>query len=793
MLRKQWKRLTKMLAVLLCGALIFPATSGYAKPSHVHNTDLKELHVHNGQLEGEFSTELKEYVVKTTEEELLLWITPVAVNAKVAVNGERVNHRKVVEVEVPSSKERVQIDIATPKGIKDTYTLFVEKGPDYDLKDVTLFQNGNGSVIEDYQLGFQKAEVMDGVKAYLMFYSKKDFYEVWDYMTGLTAEQIDQHLTSQEEGENKDKLYKISNLSYADGVGNTFRSKQVDVITGKPLNVGDYHAYAATLGENGVLGMTEADRTISINPYPTNLDLLGSGKDIENYSVTFEQTDDEKVTHYFLFYSSKGLTKLLEPLISGGDLEFLEELQRENRGKLLSLHEIGNKPVSFAPNQKTIEGEALSNELYYAYVTAVSAEKVLGSSKSLKMINTNTMPLPLETIGDGVGTLLPAGGATGDTDAYFNSIREATGVERPRIAIFNSSRDSVDVAYDYYHLDDGPYLALETEFRNRGFEPVYIPIAIDTFEFVAYDEYFVNLVKSSHAVMLQGGDQMKHARSLLENDGKPTPLLEAVQYVHDNGGVVAGTSAGAHVMSNPMFGVGRSFESLVINDTEVKTVADVPLTGFLDPTLKDNNFQIPGLGLVENILTDTHFDMRGRLGRLLVAMRDTGHEIGVGLDEGTALEIKGNIGEVVGENGVWILDASAATFNEKGASLGFEVDDVMVHYLTEGDTFNLVTKEVIPAANKQEVVRSEDALYESPDLFGGEYESTKSLLSFAKSAETKQVSTVKGNASDPVFAIQWAKDDVSKYYQSDEVYIPDSLALFKKGTVTNIRLSLWVE
>ncbi|KPB03211.1 cyanophycinase [Bacillus sp. CHD6a] len=793
MLRKQWKRLTKMLAVLLCGALLFPTTSGYAKPSHVHDTDLKKLLVLNGQLEGEFNAEVKDYTVKTDKDKLLLWIAPVAVNAKVAVNGKRVNHRKIVKVKVPSSKARVQIDVATRKGIKTTYTLAVEKGPDYDLKDVTLFQNGDGSLIQDYQLGFQKADVMDGVKAYLMFYSKKDFYEVWDYMEGLTPEQIEQHLTSQDEGENKDKLFKITNLNYADGGGNTFRSGQLDVLTGKPLNVGDYHAYAATLGEDGILGMTEADRTISLNPYPTKVELLGNGGEIENYSVTFEQADDEKITHYFLFYSSKGLTKLVEPIISAENLESLEELERENRGKLLSVNEMENEQIFFAPNQKTIEGDTLGNGLYYAFVTAVSEVKVLGSSKSLKMINTNSMPVPLETIRDGAGTLLPAGGATGDTDEYFHAIREAAGVERPRIAIFNSSRDSVDVAYDHFHLDDGPYLALETEFRNRGFEPVYIPLAVDTFHFISNDEYFINLVKSSHAVMLQGGDQMKHARSLLEDDGTTTPLMEAIRYVYENGGVVAGTSAGAHVMSNPMFGVGRSFEALVNNDTEVKTIADVPLTGFLDASSKDNNFQIPGLGLVENILTDTHFDMRGRLGRLLVAMRDTGHEIGVGLDEGTALEVKGDIGKVVGENGVWILDASDAIFNEKGKAPGFEVDDVTVHYLTEGDTFNMVTKVVIPSEDKQKVDRSDATPFQSSNLFRGEYESTKSLLSFAKSTETEQVTTVKGDATEPVFALQWKKGNISRYYQSDGNYEPKALASYKKGTVTNISLSLWVQ
>lgn len=793
MLRKRWNRLTKVLAILLCGVLLFPAANGYAQPSHVHKKGLMELVVHNGQIQGEFSQTIKEYRVKTDEDQLALSITPIAVNAKLAVNGERVNHRKQVKVDLPTNKKRVHIEVATPKGEQDTYTLFVEKGPSYDLKDVTLFQNGDGSVIQDYQLGFQKAEVMDGVEAYLMFYSKTGFYEVWDYVKGLTPEQIDQHLTSKTEGENKDKLFKITNLSYADGGGNTFRSGQVDVMSGKPLGVGDYYAYAATLGEDGVLGMTEADRTIRIMPYPTDVEVIGSGKQIENYSVTFEQADDGKITHYFLFYSSLGLTSLVEPFISGGNLEFLEELERENSGRLLSVEEIGNAPIPFAKNQKTIEGDPPHSGLYYAYVTAVSEEAVLGSSKSLKMINTNSMPVPLETIGEGVGTLLPAGGATGNTDAYYHAVREATGVERPRIAIFNSSRDSVDVAYDHFHLDGGPYLALETEFRNRGFEPIYIPLAIDTFEFVAHDNYFVNLVKSSHAVMLQGGDQMKHARSLLNDDGTATPLLEAIQYVHDNGGVVAGTSAGAHVMSNPMFGVGRSFEALVINDTEVKSIADVPLTGFLDPSIKNNNFQIPGLGLVENILTDTHFDMRGRLGRLLVAMRDTGHEIGVGLDEGTALEITGDIGKVVGENGVWILDVSGATFNEKSTVPGFEVEDVIVHHLTEGDTINLVTKEVVPNENKQELIEHDDTLYNSSHLFDGAYESTKSLLSFARSSKTEQVTSIKGGASDPVFALQWAKDSVTKYYQSDEGYKTVELTSYKKGTVVNIRLSLWLE
>lgn len=58
--------------------------------------------------------------------------------------------------------------------------------------------------------------------------------------------------------------------------------------------------------------------------------------------------------------------------------------------------------------------------------------------------------------------------------------------------------------------------------------------------------------------------------------------------------------------------------------TEAYSIEDEPFSGDLFPEMDNNNLSIPGIGLVPSeVLDDTHFDVRGRLGRLVVAMRDT--------------------------------------------------------------------------------------------------------------------------------------------------------------------------
>ncbi len=213
------------------------------------------------------------------------------------------------------------------------------------------------------------------------------------------------------------------------------------------------------------------------------------------------------------------------------------------------------------------------------------------------------------------------------------------------------------------------------------------------------------MIKTCDAVWMQGGDQAKHAKCLLRGDGSDTKILEAMRYVHDRGGVIAGTSAGMHIMSDPVFGYGNIEDSLIANETEAFTIEEIPNINSIDTEIENNNLMHPGIGFMPaGVVNDTHFDERGRLGRLIVAMRDTEAEIGIGADEGTGFaitEIDGDmVGEVVGNHGIFIVDSYYADYEGSGQDVAFGVDELLVHYLSKGDTYNFDSYEVIPASNK---------------------------------------------------------------------------------------------
>src|SRR3546814_15945439 len=88
-----------------------------------------------------------------------------------------------------------------------------------------------------------------------------------------------------------------------------------------------------------------------------------------------------------------------------------------------------------------------------------------------------------------------------------------------------------------------------------------------------------------------------------------------VRRLHLRGGVVAGTSAGASVMSETMLVRGSSQESHRIGDLHMA----------------------PGLGLIRDVIIDQHFAERGRIGRLLGAVAQNPRVLGIGIDEDTAI------------------------------------------------------------------------------------------------------------------------------------------------------------
>jgi cyanophycinase len=219
-------------------------------------------------------------------------------------------------------------------------------------------------------------------------------------------------------------------------------------------------------------------------------------------------------------------------------------------------------------------------------------------------------------------------------------------------------------------------------------EILIVPVASDFPEFAAdvYTQAFRNLgvanprvlratsrqdvVQADHEALLDGvsgvfmtgGDQMRLV-SLLGGT-KFADLLRRM--VRDTNLVMAGTSAGAAGMSTSMIVRGESTSHPHRNSVSLS----------------------PGLGFLKNIIIDQHFTERGRISRLITAVSYNPYNLGIGIDENTAIILDGNgILEVFGQGSTTIVDGSQITFNEIAEVAdhqAFSVCGIQLHVLRDG-------------------------------------------------------------------------------------------------------------
>jgi cyanophycinase len=178
----------------------------------------------------------------------------------------------------------------------------------------------------------------------------------------------------------------------------------------------------------------------------------------------------------------------------------------------------------------------------------------------------------------------------------------------------------------------------------------------------------LRLLDDATGVFFSGGDQLRIASQIGD-----TPVERRVREIFAAGGVIAGTSAGASVMSDTMLVNGASRESYRIGDLHMA----------------------PGLGLVRNVIIDQHFAERGRIGRLLGAVAHNPRVLGIGLDEDTAVVLAGERFEVIGSGAVYIVDGDGVTHSniaEAEPERALSMHDVRLHVLASGDRFDLAKR-----------------------------------------------------------------------------------------------------
>lgn len=199
----------------------------------------------------------------------------------------------------------------------------------------------------------------------------------------------------------------------------------------------------------------------------------------------------------------------------------------------------------------------------------------------------------------------------------------------------------------------------------------------------ARDPEVAEEIRGCSGFFFTGGVQSRIVDTFLP-DGEPTPAYEALMERFREGAVVAGSSAGAAMMSKPMIASGNSGAA------------------FREGVGEDGGVRVTrGMGFLQDVPLDQHFLARGRIGRLIVAtLADPERPLGVGIDEDTGLVVDGDAAWVAGTSGVVVVDASEATRGDGGPA---HVEGLRLELLGPGDTLRLSDRRVIPTDGKRPV------------------------------------------------------------------------------------------
>jgi cyanophycinase len=195
---------------------------------------------------------------------------------------------------------------------------------------------------------------------------------------------------------------------------------------------------------------------------------------------------------------------------------------------------------------------------------------------------------------------------------------------------------------------------------------------------LASDPYVVWTLDHAEAVFLAGGDQATYVAAWDDS-----PVADALARAFTRGAVIGGTSAGCAFLAGTVY---AATSGSVLSDEALADPYDSRVTLVRD---------VVSLAPMTDVVTDTHFGARDRMGRLLAfAARTivdgwTQHPIAIGVDERTALVVdEAGAGRVVGTGSVYVIAPMAAPARcTSGQTLDWQ--DVRLYELTAGDTISL--------------------------------------------------------------------------------------------------------
>jgi cyanophycinase len=275
------------------------------------------------------------------------------------------------------------------------------------------------------------------------------------------------------------------------------------------------------------------------------------------------------------------------------------------------------------------------------------------------------IPDSITTFGDSVtrsiyGPLLAIGGAEDKSRdrIILRRFVELSGGDSARIAVIPTASRIRDAGEQYRRI-----------FGDLGVDQIDVLDIRDRTD--ADNDCVVDILEQSTGIFLTGGNQVRLARILSR-----TRAADAIVERNKCGVPVAGTSAGASVMSTVMVAGGQS-----------------------GPTPRQKMARLSrGLGLIDSVIIDQHFTERNRVSRLVAMVGFNPGLLGVGIDEDTAALISpdGFI-EVIGRGSVLIVDGSRmeTDIEHVNGSTPPTISNAVIHFVAEGGRYNLDERNVV--------------------------------------------------------------------------------------------------
>ena len=201
----------------------------------------------------------------------------------------------------------------------------------------------------------------------------------------------------------------------------------------------------------------------------------------------------------------------------------------------------------------------------------------------------------------------------------------------------------------------------------------------------AMNPEYLERLENCNAVMFSGGNQLRLS-AIYGGTALLNLLLKRYQLENFT---VAGTSAGAMAMSNTMIYEGNAMRSHLKGEVKITT----------------------GLGFIDDVIIDSHFEKRGRFGRLAQAVASNPQCIGIGLGEDTGMLItEGNKMEAIGSGLVVIIDGHDiihSNIADIPDGNPISIENLKVHFCEKGNGYLLKERQFLPEASEGAVIRKQ--------------------------------------------------------------------------------------